>query len=246
MTSSFARKIIVATFSVLTLTSVASANNFIKTPNAGIPGYNQETHSGISLQSCFKLCTDRGWCKSADYERAKGKCFLQPVSKHQQSLRTDYPGNPYDHYHKKEVLADGTYRLTTQWQGQGRSLDIVNDDRDRTPILADTGNFSGQMWNIKRQSNGFYRLTTEWQGEGMSLDVINDGTNNRLQLAPTGNFSGQDWKLTPQGDGFYRLTTMWRGEGMSLDIVNDGTNRTPILARTGDFSGQYWKLTPIR
>lgn len=140
----------------------------------------------------------------------------------------------------------GTYRLTTQWQGMGRSLDIVNDDIDRTPILADTGNYSGQMWDIEPLSNGYYRLTTQWQGKGMSLDVINDGTNNRVQLAPTGNYSGQYWKLTPQPGGYYRLTTQWRGDTLSLDIINDGTNRTPILAPSGNYSGQLWRLTPIR
>lgn len=40
------------------------------------------------------------------------------------------------------------YRLTTLWQGEGLSLDIVNDGTNTTPLLAKTGNFSGQLWKV--------------------------------------------------------------------------------------------------
>lgn len=71
-----------------------------KTRNAGIPGFNEKTYQGISIEDCLARCTSNSWCKSADYERAAKKCFLQPVTKMQHSLRRDYPGNPYDHYHR--------------------------------------------------------------------------------------------------------------------------------------------------
>ncbi len=79
---------------------VAGGGRFVVTKNAGIPGFNDETHENVSLEACQNLCTDRSWCKSLDYERAVAKCFLQPVTKFEHSLRTDYPGNPYDHYHR--------------------------------------------------------------------------------------------------------------------------------------------------
>ncbi|MCY0094633.1 RICIN domain-containing protein [Hoeflea ulvae] len=134
------------------------------------------------------------------------------------------------------------YRLTTMWQGEGKSLDVVNDGVNNKLILADTGNYSGQYWKVTRLDDGSYRLTTQWQGEGKSLDVVNDGTNNRLQLADTGNYSGQHWRVVRQSNGYYRLTTDWQGEGRSLDVVNDGVNNKLQLADTGDFSGQYWKI----
>jgi hypothetical protein len=41
------------------------------------------------------------------------------------------------------------YRLTTQGQGDGMSLDIHEDRKaNNTPILARTGHFSGQMWKL--------------------------------------------------------------------------------------------------
>ena len=138
------------------------------------------------------------------------------------------------------------YRLTTLFQGECKSLDIVNDGRNNNqPILANTANVSGQYWKITSLGGGFYRLTTQWQGESKSLDIINDGRNNNQPiLANTGNFSGQFWRITPLGNGVYRLTTQWQGEGKSLDIVNDGrANNKPILAPTGNFSGQTWHIS---
>ncbi|HYK20791.1 MAG TPA: RICIN domain-containing protein [Pyrinomonadaceae bacterium] len=138
------------------------------------------------------------------------------------------------------------YRLTTLFQGECKSLDIVNDGRNNNqPILAKTANVSGQYWKITSLGGGYYRLTTQWQGEGKSLDILNDGRkNNQPFLGRTGNFSGQFWRITPLGNDIYRLTTQWQGPGKSLDIVNDGrANNKPILAATGNFSGQTWHIS---
>ena len=135
------------------------------------------------------------------------------------------------------------YRLTTMWQGEGRSLDVVNDGRNNKLILADTGNYSGQYWKFTRVEDGYYRLSTKWQGEGQPIDVVNDGVNNKLTLKTRGNYTGQHWRVVRLSNGYYRLTNRWRGEGKSLDIVNDGANNKPILADTGDYSGQYWRIT---
>tara|TARA_R110002020_G_scaffold150446_3_gene327180 strand:+ start:5041 stop:5604 length:564 start_codon:yes stop_codon:yes gene_type:complete len=134
------------------------------------------------------------------------------------------------------------YRLTTQWQGDGKSLDVVNDGANDQLILADTGDYSGQYWKFTWLGDGYYRLTTQWQGEGKSLDVVNDGTNDKLILADTGNYSGQNWRVERQANGYYRLTTQWQGAGKSLDVVNDGANNQLRLAPTGDYSGQYWNI----
>lgn len=86
--------------------AIASANapsrpaSFEMISNAGIPGFNNETHRGVSALACQDLCIGRSWCKSADFERATGNCFLQPVNRFEQSLKTNYPGNPFDHYHR--------------------------------------------------------------------------------------------------------------------------------------------------
>ncbi len=138
-----------------------------------------------------------------------------------------------------QTFENGYYRLTTQWQGESKSLDVINDGANNKLQLANTGNFTGQSWKITSVGNGYYRLTTQWQGESKSLDVVNDGVNNKLQLATTSNASGQFWKITSVENGYYRLTTKWLSEKKSLDIVNDGTNNKLKLANTANVSGQF-------
>jgi hypothetical protein len=37
------------------------------------------------------------------------------------------------------------------WQGDGKSLDIVNDSKNNNqPILAPKGNYSGQYWKLTK------------------------------------------------------------------------------------------------
>ena len=134
------------------------------------------------------------------------------------------------------------YRLTTLWQGEGKSLGVMNENK---PQLIATGESTEQYWKLVLEPNGFYRLINQ-QHTDKSLDVINDGAkNNRLVLAAINNYSGQFWKLSPNTNGTYRLTSLWQGDGKSLDIVNDGiSNSEIILNPTGNYSGQFWKLTP--
>ncbi len=93
---------------------------------------------------------------------------------------------------------DSYYRLTTQCQGDDKSLDVVNDGKKNNQlILAKTGNYSGQHWKITPIGDGFHRLTTEWQGDNKSLGVVNDGkNNNQLILAETSDCTQQYWKIT--------------------------------------------------
>jgi len=137
---------------------------------------------------------------------------------------------------------DYYYRFTNGWQ-TGKSLDVVNDgDRNDQVQLANTGNFTGQRWQITDAGDGYYRFTNGWQKD-KSIDVINDGDkNNQLHLVDTGNFSGQMWKITDVGDGYFCFTNGWQTD-KSLDIINDGDRNTQVhLANTGNFSGQMWKV----
>src|ERR1051326_4087236 len=64
-----------------------------------------------------------------------------------------------------------SYRLTTEWQGKVKSLDVRNDNYQL--VLVDVGNYSGQLWKISLVGNGYYRLTNQWRGN-QSLDIDND------------------------------------------------------------------------
>jgi uncharacterized protein len=79
--------------------SHVSSDGFGMVANAGIPGHNQESYPSLSIDICKSICVQRDWCKSIDFDRAKGACYVQPVAEEDVgSLRTDYPGHPYDHY----------------------------------------------------------------------------------------------------------------------------------------------------
>ncbi|RKH54854.1 RICIN domain-containing protein [Corallococcus llansteffanensis] len=134
------------------------------------------------------------------------------------------------------------YRLTTLWQGEGLSLDIVNDGTNTTPLLAKTAMVSGQLWKLTPEASGAWRLTTQWRGTGLSLA---NTAGNRPLLVATAAAPEQLWKVTPVGNGAYWLTNQAQAAALSLDIVNDGRNTTPILAKTGNFSGQMWKVSPV-
>jgi hypothetical protein len=137
------------------------------------------------------------------------------------------------------------YRLTNLWQGEGMSLDILNDGKDNNvPILNRTGGYTGQMWKLTPEADGFYRLTTQWRGTSLSLAYT---AGNRPLLVKSADVPEQRWKLTPEPNGIYRLTTQAQGDALSLDIVNDSrANNIPILDTTGcNDSGQLWKVTSV-
>jgi hypothetical protein len=138
-----------------------------------------------------------------------------------------------------------SYRLTTEWQGKVKSLDVRNDNYQL--VLVDVGNYSGQLWKISPVGNGYYRFTNQWRGN-QSLDIDNNGHNdNRVVLADTGYYSGQMWSITPAGQGTYRLTTRWQGDAKSLDLIDAGNNTVePAMATTGNYSGQLWRITKVQ
>ncbi len=135
------------------------------------------------------------------------------------------------------------YRLTTQWRGDGLSLDIINDGNNVTPILAKTAMVPGQRWKLLPEANGAHRLVTQLRGNGMSL-ASTDG--NSPLLVATAAAPEQLWRVTPELDGALRLTSLARDAGMSLDILYDGkANVTPILAPPRPVDGQFWYVTLV-
>lgn len=93
----------------LGLTSVASAQNgnFTQTPNAAISGHNTKTLSNVSVPDCMDACiSERGFkCVSFDYDKANNKCDLSDKrAVDVGGLKTNYPGNPYDHYSLSDVI----------------------------------------------------------------------------------------------------------------------------------------------
>ncbi len=117
------------------------------------------------------------------------------------------------------------FRIQNVALGSSFSLD--------TGVIAASGNYSGQYWELTPLGGGSYRLTNMFQGVGMSFDTT--------QMAATGNYSGQYWTLTPVTNGVYRLTNEFRGPGESLAV--DQQSQAILSAATAEDESQYWEIS---
>lgn len=79
-----------------------SLGEFRFTPNAAIPGFNTQHLTNVTPDACATTCRDvdhGAWCVSFDYYRASAQCDLSNKrAADVGGLKTDYSGNPYDHY----------------------------------------------------------------------------------------------------------------------------------------------------
>ena len=161
-------------------------------------------------------------------------------------------------------IRDGYNRLTTEWQGDGKALDGVNDGVNNNRLhLANTGEFAGQFWKFKyagpaqpisRKSpfginpNGYYRLRSHWFGWDSSLGIKKDGRKDMAAIVhksdPSPNL-WQLWKFTPVGNGYYRMSTKGHNTGLALSALSDGTNKWIQLIDTANYAGQFWKVTHV-
>jgi len=83
----------------------------VLTENAGISGHNIEHLTGQTQASCAAACRAADWgCKSFDWYKGSDECDLSDkCAIDVGGLKTDYSGNPYDHYACNcEECTDGT------------------------------------------------------------------------------------------------------------------------------------------
>jgi hypothetical protein len=74
---------------------------FTLTRNAAISGYNRKHLSNVSPADCARLCISETsfFCKSFDYYKNLRQCDLSDKTAGEVGgLKTNYGGNPYNHY----------------------------------------------------------------------------------------------------------------------------------------------------
>ncbi len=220
-------------------------------------GTNVHLHLKDKSAKCFSIDVDGKSIKklalpSDMYEWSKFTAiFTATKTTHTIRFRGEIDGTDgdvaIDNVFVRPDLRKGYYRLTTKFQGEQKSLDIINDDKDNKLELRPTGNKTGQMWKLTYLKNGYYRLTTKFTGEDKSLDIINDDKDNKLEMRTTGNKTGQLWKLhNINNSGYYRLTTKFTGTNKALDIINDDKDNQLEMRPVGKYTGQMWKITKIK
>lgn len=75
-------------------------------PNAAISGHNTKHLTNATVQDCMEACDNNSWCKSFDYYKSVQACDLSDKKASEAGgLKTDYSGNPYDHYEKHKAPA---------------------------------------------------------------------------------------------------------------------------------------------
>jgi len=82
--------------------SAGMLTEFRFTANAAISGHNTEHLNEVTPEQCAAACRSSAnsqWCRSFDYQRAARQCDLSDKrASDVGGPKTDYPGNPYDHY----------------------------------------------------------------------------------------------------------------------------------------------------
>lgn len=85
---------------------IASSAEYKHTPNAAISGHNTKHLSNATVQDCMQACDSYYWCKSFDYYKSDQACDLSDKKATEVGgLKTNYSGNPYDHYEKQKATA---------------------------------------------------------------------------------------------------------------------------------------------
>lgn len=85
--------------------SLKAETYFSQTNNAAISGHNSETLTDVTPEQCAQACkvdSRKSWCVSFDYAKNSQSCDLSDKRSNDiGGLKTNYPGNPYDHYSLK-------------------------------------------------------------------------------------------------------------------------------------------------
>lgn len=82
------------------------ANQYLIHQNSGVPGENTKILNGVDdPDACQAACTMESAfvCRSADFSKSQKVCILSTFSLVESGglgLRTDYPGNPWDHFER--------------------------------------------------------------------------------------------------------------------------------------------------
>jgi hypothetical protein len=117
------------------------------------------------------------------------------------------------------------YRFTTQWQGDGKSMDIVNDGKNNNqPILADTGNYSGQFWKISRQPCASAQPSPTPALAARMYNNVALMADNRKYVAAEG---GGDRELVANRDSI--------GPWESFKVTHLGNDRLALQASNGKY-----------
>ena len=139
------------------------------------------------------------------------------------------------------VAQQALFRLTSQGQGPGLSLDVgdVPGIQRHIAMMLPTAQPSGQYWEIKGSRGGDVRLSNQWSGSNQCLDVDQSGA---LYMDQCGQQFGQRWQIREVAGQGVQLTNTFK-PGHCLDVVA-GTLRTlAALVPCSGAPSQLWTVS---
>ena len=136
-------------------------------------------------------------------------------------------GTDKDGFQRWQITPDpgdkNYYRFVNRGLGEGKSLEVVDDNYDSSVSMARSAIDTGQLWAITNVEGDYYRITNQWLGDGKSLSHFKRNYYF-LRIRDTSvDDDGQLWKKVDSGDGqsFYLVNKQY-GEKLTLEAFSGG------------------------
>jgi type II secretory pathway pseudopilin PulG len=193
----------VAALAVLAPPAQAQAtalSQFTRTINAAISGHNTEHLTAVTPEQCAAACTDASrasWCRTFDYDKTTSQCDLSSKRASEVGgLKTDFPGNPYDHY--ALIAGEGIPNPIAGPQGRKHVL-IIGIDGMRGDALFCNGCASTPSLAALAQGGAVHHnvlaggpqstlsgpgWTTQFTGYWAADHGVTDNSTSRVMLKP--------------------------------------------------------------
>jgi len=115
--------------------------NWQHTANAAIYGHNNVHLNDVTIEQCKDSCCANPQCKSFDYSKQSSDCDLSYSSASDVGgLKTNYAGNPYDHYALDRESTDSSSSSST---GSPRTTIAPSPSPTSSPTISPTSEPTG-------------------------------------------------------------------------------------------------------
>ncbi|MBT5305614.1 MAG: hypothetical protein HOL31_11105 [Candidatus Scalindua sp.] len=243
-----------------------SLGNYTITRNAAISGYNNKHLTNVSPEECARLCEEETSfvCKSFDYYKRERACDLSDKSADEVGgLKTDYGGNPYDHY-ARQIYTNRTEpekekKVTTEnskviaGKGSRRPIGDQTSVRNGTDSITLSKKIfePGEPMDIVFTASPQYPHNS-WVGlfkSNLPHDGMNANNNHELAYKPLGNKAEGIFAFTaPTKEGEYDFRMFERSNGkevvtIKFTVAVDKDSASLKLSKRVFEPGEPMKLT---
>ncbi|HIG73275.1 MAG TPA: hypothetical protein EYQ24_01450 [Bacteroidetes bacterium] len=235
--------LLLAVCASLLLALPVQAQDYDRTANAALSGHNTKTLSGVSVQQCQAACTAETEfvCRSFDYRKNENTCDLSDTTADAAGgLKTDYAGDPYDHYERV------FFRHTPNAALPGNNnvqLESVTVEQCQAACEDETG-FTCRSFDYYKNENkcDLSDMTADAAG-GLKTDYAGDPYDHYERVIPaasTGSKRFDQYTWLTSHNAYANLSEGWTMAAQSYGIttqLNDGVRG--LMLDVHDFDGSH-------